>query len=163
GARVGIAGGPALSAAAPRGLVVIPEVRELLIRERAPFEVIGPRGRSRAGVRGGESYSVSAARPRRVRPSRRLVPRDRLARDREARPVTAAAADRPLRSRRDGRRQDRGAGSQLPDWRHPSVRTSVRTPRLSRSRIRREAAINMPMGAYVRVERPAIMPLARAA
>src|SRR5262249_33181263 len=43
GARVGIAGGPALSAAAPRGLVVIPEVRELLIRERAPFEVIRPR------------------------------------------------------------------------------------------------------------------------
>src|SRR4030095_16181055 len=104
-----------------RGLVVIPELRELLIRERAPFELTGPR----------LAPPPDPAAPGHVafwHLARVVIVRDG---DWYAMTVLPASAGLDLSQllRRIGRY---GLAR-----RHAAVWTSVRGPRLSRSRIRR--------------------------
>lgn len=153
---------------------MIPELRELLIRERAPFEVTGAR-----------------LPPRRDPAAESHVARGHLARvvvvrdgDWYAMTVLPAAAGLDLSQlrRRTGRyglavMKDgtiKGQVLDCPIGAMPPFGRVFGLPVYLDRKLAEEAAIvfeggpdheevNMPMGAYVRVERPAIVPLARAA
>jgi Ala-tRNA(Pro) deacylase len=153
---------------------VIPEVRELLIRERAPFEVIGP---PLAPAPGSAAASRRACRQL----ARVVIVRDG---DWYAMTVLPAAARLDLAElrRRTGRyglivTDDDEIKGQIPDCPTATMPPFGRVfglPVYLDRAFAEEAeivfesgadreAINMPMGAYVRVERPAIVPLVRAA
>ena len=157
-----------------RGLVVIPELRELLIRERAPFEVIGPRLTPLL-----EPSAASHVARRRL--ARVVIVRDGDWYAMTVLPATARLDLSQLR-RRTGRygltvAEDDEIKGQVPDCpvatMPPFGRVFGLPVYLDRA-FAEEAeivfesgtdreAVNMPMGAYVRVERPAIVPLGRAA
>jgi Ala-tRNA(Pro) deacylase len=154
---------------------VIPELRDLLIRERAPFEVIGGR------------RLAPAPEP----PTAKHVPRRQLARveivrdgDWYAMTVLPATArlDLSLLRRQTGRyglgvmegSTIKGQVLDDPIGALPPFGRVFGLPVYLDRAFAEEAVIvfesgpdyeevNMPMGAYVRVERPAIVPLARAA
>jgi Ala-tRNA(Pro) deacylase len=153
---------------------MIPEVRELLIRERAPFEVIGPR---LAPAPGSAAASHIACRQL----ARVVIVRDG---DWYAMTVLPAAARLDLSQlrRRTGRyglivTEDDEIKGQVPDCPTAAMPPFGRVfglPVYLDRAFAEEAelvfesgtdreAVNMPMGAYVRVERPAIVPLVRAA
>ena len=149
---------------------MIPEVRELLIRERAPFEVISPR------------LAPASASHQACRQLARVV----IVRDRDwyAMTVLPAAARLDLgQLRRRTRRydlfvtEDAEIRGQIPDCPTATMPPFGRvfglpvyldrafaeeTAIVFESGTDREA-VTMPMGEYVRVERPAIVPLVRAA
>jgi Ala-tRNA(Pro) deacylase len=153
---------------------VIPEVRELLIRERAPFEVIGPRLTPAPGS--------AASNHRACRQLARVV----IVRDGDWYAMTvlpaAARLDLSQLRRRTGRyglivTEDAEIAGQVPDCptatMPPFGRVFGLPVYLDRAFAEEAAivfesgtdreAVTMPMGEYVRVERPAIVPLVRAA
>ena len=153
---------------------MIPEVRELLIRERAPFEVIGPR---LAPLPGSAAASRIACRQL----ARVVIVRDGDWYAMTVLPATARLDLSQLR-RRTGRyglavmEGDTIEGQVLdcPIGAMPPFGRVFGLPVYLDRAFAEEAAIvfesgpdheeiNMPMGAYVRVERPALVPLARAA
>lgn len=149
---------------------MIPEVRELLIRERAPFEVIGPR------------LAPASANHQACRQLARVV----IVRDGDwyAMAVFPAAARLDLAQLRRGTgrydlivTEDAEIRGQIPDCptatMPPFGRVFGLPVYLDRAFAEEAAivfesgtdreAVTMPMGEYVRVERPAIVPLVRAA
>jgi Ala-tRNA(Pro) deacylase len=157
-----------------RGLVVIPELRELLIRERAPFEVIGPRltpllepsaashvARRRLArvviVRDGDWYAMT------VLPATARLDLSQLRR-RTGRYGLAVMEDDTIK----GQVLDCPIGAMPPFGRVFGLPVYLDRAFAEEAVIMFESGpdheeVNMPMGAYVRVERPAIVPLARAA
>jgi Ala-tRNA(Pro) deacylase len=153
---------------------VIPELREFLARERAPFEVTGGRLAPRPDT-------VAESRVARGHLARVVIVRDG---DWYAMTVLPAGAGLDLSQlrRRTGRyglavMEDGTIKGQLldcPIGAMPPFGRVFGLPVYLDRAFAEEAAIvfeggpdreevNMPMGAYVRVERPAIVPLARAA
>jgi Ala-tRNA(Pro) deacylase len=149
---------------------VIPEVRELLIRERAPFEVIGPR------------LAPASASHQACRQLARVV----IVRDRDWYAMTvlpaAARPDLAQLRRRTGRyglivTEDVEIRGQIPDGPTATMPPFGRVFGLpvyldrafaEQDKILFESGtdretVTMPMGEYVRVEQPAIAPLVRAA
>ena len=153
---------------------MIPELRELLIRERAPFEVTGPRL--------APPHDPAAA----SHVARRHLARVVIVRDGDWFAMTvfpeAAGLDLAQLRRRTGRygltvAEDEEIKGQVPDCPIAAMppfgrvfglpvyldrKFAEETEIVFESGIDHEA-VNMPMSAYVRVERPAIVTLARVA
>lgn len=153
---------------------MIPEVRELLVRERAPFGVLGPR---LAPAPGAAAASHIACRQL----ARVVIVRDGDWHAMTVLPATARLDLSQLR-RQTGRHglavmEDGTIEGQVldcPIGAMPPFGRVFGLPVCLDRAFAEEAAIvfesgpdheeiYMPMGAYVRVERPAIVPLARAA
>jgi Ala-tRNA(Pro) deacylase len=144
---------------------VIPELRELLTRERAPFEVTGARLAPRPDrhlarvviVRDGDWYAMT------VSPAAAGLDLAQLRR-RTGRYGLTVAEDEEI----DGQLPECPIAAMPPFGRVFGLPVYLDRKLAEENEIVFESGpdneeINMPMGAYVRVERPAIMPLARAA
>ena len=153
---------------------MIPELRELLIRERAPFEV--------TGARLAPPPDPAAA----TQIARRHLARVAIVRDDDWYAMTvlpaSASLDLAQLRRRTGRyglivaadEEMKGQVPECPIAAMPPFGRVFGLPLYLDRKLAEENEIvfesgpnheetNMPMGAYVRVERPAIVPLARAA